>query len=334
MELRLEQLLADLAKPLSLKLVAGAEGLKRAIRVTDLNRPGLALSGFLDYFPTERLQVLGKTEMTFWNTLKPEVRRERLERFVFKLKPAGLILSHDVSIPKEIAAACERAGVALLATPLPTTKFISELTTYLEERLAPAVSMHGSLMDVFGVGVLIMGESGIGKSECALALLDKGHRLCADDVVEIRRTPEKTLDGTGVKELRYHMEIRGLGIVEVQSLFGARAVRERKLVELVILLVPWKSGQKYDRTGLEEKTYTIMDVPLTMHEFPVKPGRNLAVLVETAAMNWRLKQMGVHSADRLNERILMNLKSQERRTVTRRSRGVPQPLVRRRRGER
>ncbi len=322
MELRLSQLLDDLSQPLSLRLVGGKGGLGRVIRVPDLNRPGLALSGFIDYFPAERLQILGKTEITFWQALSADARHDRLEKFIVRLKPAGLILSHDVVPPKDMSAACERAQVALLATPVPTTKFISELTMYLEERMAPSVSLHGSLVDVYGVGVLLLGESGIGKSECALALLDKGHRLCADDVVEIRRTPEKTLLGAGVKELRYHMEIRGLGIVEVQSLFGARAVRERKAVELVIFLVPWKSGQRYERTGLEEKTHTILDVALPKHEFPVKPGRNLAVLVETAAMNWRLRRMGIHAASRLDQRITESLRKRESPPATRRSSGA------------
>ena len=297
-------------RPLVGRLVAGAAGLGRAIEVPDVNRPGLALSGFLDWFPAERLQIMGKTEVTFWQTLSPDIRKRRLEDIVQGLKPAGFILSHGMAPPKDLVEACQRAGVLLLATPMPTTKFVSEVTLYLEEKLAPFVTVHGSLVDVYGVGVLIMGESGIGKSECALALLDKGHRLCADDVVEIRRTPEKTLLGTGMRSLRYHMEIRGLGIVDVQSLFGARAVRERKLVELIVQLVPWEAGKKYDRTGLEDRMHDILDIPLVEHVLPVKPGRNLAVLVEAAAMNWRLRQMGVHSAEKLNEQITESLRKE------------------------
>jgi HPr kinase/phosphorylase len=226
--------------------------------------------------------------------------------------------------------ACETAGVALIATSVATTKLVSELTLYLEEKLAPVETVHGSLVDVFGVGVLLMGESGIGKSECALALLDKGHRLTADDVVEIRRTPEKALLGTGVRPLRFHMEIRGLGIVDIQSLYGARAVRERKLVELVVRLVPWETGKRYDRTGLEEQTHAILQVPLPLHVLPVKPGRNLAVLVEAAAMNWRLKQSGVNTAERLNEMILGQLAKDEPPSPGARSAA---PSVRRKRHE-
>ncbi len=308
MPLRLESLLHELAAPLSLGLVGGASGLAREIEGPDLNRPGLALSGFLDYFPAERLQILGKTEVTFWRTLPAKLRRERLQTIVGELKPAGFIVSHGVEPPPDLVEACEKAGVAVLATPMPTTKFVSELTLFLEERLAPSATIHGSLVDVFGVGILLLGESGVGKSECALALLDKGHRLCADDVVEVRRTPEKQILGTGVRALKYHMEIRGLGIVDVQSLFGARAVRERKLVELVVQLAPWDPAKRYDRTGLEEQTYALLDILLPMHELPVKSGRNMAVLVEVAAMNFRLGAMGIHPAERLNEQILKGLR--------------------------
>jgi HPr kinase/phosphorylase len=219
----------------------------------------------------------------------------------------GFIVCHDETPPQDLCEAADGAGVAVLATPVATMKCMSELMLHLEEKLAPSITVHGSLLDAFGVGVLILGDSGIGKSECALALLNMGHRLVADDVVEIRRTPEKTLLGTGIKALRYHMEIRGLGIVDIQRLFGARAVRERKLVDLVVQLVPWEPGKTYDRTGLEEQTHTILDVPLPIHVVPVKTGRNLAVLIEVAAMNFRLKQMGVNPAERLDEAVLRDV---------------------------
>lgn len=307
MSLTLETLQHDLESSQDLRLVSGRAGLTRELDSPDLNRPGLAMSGFLDYFPAERLQIVGKTEVTFWNTLAPKLRKERL-RDIFRMKPAGFVVCHDQPPPKDLCEMAENAGVAVFATPVPTMKFLTDLMLYLEERLAPSVTIHGSLVDVFGVGVLLFGESGIGKSECALALLDKGHRLCADDVVEMRRTPEKTLLGGGIKQLGYHMEIRGLGIMDIQGLFGARGVRERKLVELVVQLVQWEPGQTYDRTGLDDLTHTILDVALPLHKLPVRPGRNLAVLVEVAAMNWRLKQMGVNSAERLSEQILRDLK--------------------------
>ncbi len=303
----IESLLRELEAPLSLRLICGRAGLSRPIDTPDLNRPGMAMGGFLDYFPAERLQIVGKTEITYWNTQPAKLRKERLAG-MFRMKPAGFVVCHDQEPPKDLCEAAEAAGVAVLATTVPTMKCLTDLMLYLEERLAPSVTVHGSLVDVFGVGVLLLGESGIGKSECALALLDKGHRLCADDVVEIRRTPEKTLLGGGIKQLGYHMEIRGLGIMDIQGLFGARGVRERKLVELVVQLVQWEPGQTYDRTGLDEPTHTVLDVALPLHKLPVRPGRNLAVLVEVAAMNWRLKQMGVNSAERLNEQILRDLK--------------------------
>lgn len=324
MGLRIETLLQELGGPLSLRLIEGREGLQNQIGVPDLNRPGLALAGFFDYFPAERLQVMGKTEVTFWRSLDAGTRRQRLvEIFSRRFKPVGFILCHGTVPPKDLCVAAAKAKVPVLTTPIPTTKFVTELMTYLEEKFAPSITLHGCLMDVFGVGVLLLGESGVGKSECALALLDKGHRLCADDVVEIRRTPEKTLLGTGAHQLRYHMEIRGLGIVDIKGLFGARAVRDRKLVELVIELAPWKPGKQYDRTGLEQKTHPILDVPLPLIELPIQTGRNLAVLVEMGAMNFRLKQTGVNTAERLNAQILQNLRRErgrsggaEGRTVT------------------
>ncbi|MEK7474282.1 MAG: HPr(Ser) kinase/phosphatase [Candidatus Coatesbacteria bacterium] len=303
MPLTLGTLLEDLEEPLSLRLVSGGAGLERVIKTPDLNRPGLAFSGFLDWFPPDRLQVVGKTEVTFWKTLPAKVRQARIQE-VLKLKPVGFIVCHDQEPPRDICAAADAAGISVLASPVPTMKCMSELMLHLEEKLAPSMTVHGSLMDTYGVGVLILGDSGIGKSECALALLNVGHRLVADDVVEIRRTPEKTLLGAGIKALRYHMEIRGLGIVDIQRLFGARAVREHKLVDLVVQLVPWEPGKLYDRTGLEQQTHTILDVALPIHVVPVKTGRNLAVLVEVAAMNFRLKQMGVNPAESLDEAVL------------------------------
>ena len=302
MGLRIETLLEELTGRLSLSLICGEEGMKRELGLPDINRPGLAMTGFFEYFPSERLQVIGKTEITYWNTLKADVRQQRLAQ-IFASKPAGFVVSNAQVPPPELIEMGRKAGIPVMATPMPTANFITALTVYLEDKLAPTVIMHGTLVDVFGAGILILGESGIGKSECALALLDKGHRLCADDVVDVRRTPEKLLIGTGVASLRYHMEIRGLGIIDINALFGARAVRERKIIELVIILVDWEIGRHYDRSGLDDKTYRILDVDLPMHELPVQTGKNLAVLIEVAAMNWRLRQMGVHPAEKLDQRI-------------------------------
>lgn len=329
MAMTLGDLVDELKQELSLRLVSGAPGLGRLVRTPDLNRPGLAFAGFLDWFPPDRIQVMGKTEVTFWKTLAPAVRQARLQE-VLKLKPVGFIVSHGEKPPKDLCAAADRAGVAVLATPVHTLKCMSELMLHLEEKLAPRLTVHGSLVEVFGVGVLILGDSGIGKSECALALLNTGHRLVADDVVEIRRTPEKTVIGAGIKALRYHMEIRGLGIVDIQRLFGARAVRESKQLDLVVELVPWEPGRKYDRTGLEEQSHTILDVPLPIHVVPVKTGRNLAVLVEVAAMNFRLKQMGVNPAESLDESILRDV---ARGAVSGPLRRAASPVRRRRRHE-
>lgn len=302
MGLRIETLLEELSSRLSLRLICGEEGLKRELSVPDINRPGLAMTGFFEYFPSERLQVIGKTEITYWNTLSAAVRQQRLAQ-IFESRPAGFVISNEQIPPPELIEMGGKAGIPVMATPMPTANFVTALTVYLEDKMAPTVIMHGTLVDVFGAGILILGESGIGKSEAALALLDKGHRLCADDVVDIRRTPEKLLIGTGVASLRYHMEIRGLGIIDINSLFGARAVRDRKIIELVIILVDWEGGRHYDRSGLDDKTYRILDVDLPMHELPVQTGKNIAVLIEVAAMNWRLRQMGIHPAEKLDQKI-------------------------------
>lgn len=306
MGISINTLLGELSGRLSLRLVCGEEGLERELSVPDINRPGLALTGFFDYFPAERLQVLGKTELEYWNTLSPKVRRERLAP-LFAQKPAGFVVSHDMPVPEELVEIACPAGVPVIATPMATAGLVTQLTVYLEDKLAPSIIQHGTLVDVYGAGVLLLGESGIGKSETALALLDKGHRLCADDVVEIKRTSEGNLLGSGVQALRYHMEIRGLGIIDIRSLFGARAVREHKIIELVVFLGQRDPGKSYDRTGLDRRTHSILGVEVDMVELPIQSGKNIAVLVEVAAMSWRLRTMGINPAEALNGRILSDL---------------------------
>src|SRR5688572_27896676 len=241
--LRVETLLNE--PGLSLTLFAGRRGLARAITVPRIQKPGLALAGYTQQIHPERVQVLGKTEMGYLSTLAPDARRAGLTNLV-TLAPACLVLMRGLSAPKDLVELCEEKGVALFGTPLVSSQFIDRITKFLEDQLAPSTSIHGVLMDVLGVGILLLGKSGIGKSEAALDLVMRGHRLVADDIVDIRKKPGGAILGSGSEIIKHHMEIRGLGIINVKDLFGIAAVRENKKIELVIELAEWREDEEYD----------------------------------------------------------------------------------------
>ncbi|MFV9510582.1 HPr(Ser) kinase/phosphatase [Tepidibacillus sp. LV47] len=292
----------DLKDAFDLELVCELADLDRKITVSDLSRPGLEMAGFFTYYPYERVQILGKTELTFLEGLSSTVRKERMEKLCHDETPS-IIIARNLPAPKElIDVACEKR-IPLLRTSMNTTRFISKLTNYLEAQLAPTITIHGVLVDVYGVGILIMGSSGIGKSETALELVKRGHRLVADDAVEIRQTAENELIGTAPEVIRHLLEIRGLGIINVMTLFGAGAVRIHKKITLAIKLEMWDKDKDYERLGLDEKTIKIIDTEIPEITIPVRPGRNLAVIVEVAAMNYRLKRMGHHAAKEFTERL-------------------------------
>ncbi len=285
-----------------LELVGGEEGLHRPITMSDISRPGLEIAGYFDYYPAERIQLLGKTEITFLDLLDDAERKRRLESLCTDITP-GIIISRELEVPPDLIDAANRYDVPVMRSPMKTTRFSSHLTNYLESKLAPTTAIHGVLVDIYGVGVLITGKSGVGKSETALELVKRGHRLVADDCVEIRQEDMDTLIGNSPDLIEHLLEIRGLGIINVMTLFGAGAVRSHKRITLCINLELWDKAKQYDRLGLDEEKMKIIDTEITKLTVPVRPGRNLAVIIEVAAMNFRLKRMGVNAAEQFTNRL-------------------------------
>ncbi|MGN7457857.1 HPr(Ser) kinase/phosphatase [Paenibacillus pasadenensis] len=286
---------SELIQPFQLEILAGEDGLKRFITTDDLYRPALEMAGYFHYYPKERVQLLGKTELAFIETLGSEERRERLERLCHDETPC-ILLTRGLEPPTELLEQATEKQIPVLRSQISTTIFSSRLTNFLERRLAPTTTIHGVLVDVYGMGILITGGSGIGKSETALELVKRGHRLVADDAVEIRQTSDGQLHGTAPELIRHLLEIRGLGIINVMTLFGAGAIRNNKRISVVIRLENWQPDKQYDRLGLDEETTRIIETDVPLVTVPVRPGRNLAVIIEVAAMNYRLKRMGYNAA--------------------------------------
>jgi HPr kinase/phosphorylase len=268
----------------------------------DINRMGLALAGYLKWFPYERLQVLGKTEIQYLGTLAPSRRRQILQKLLSFHLPC-IVVTHKMKPPRDLVSEAKKRKIPLFTTSIATTKFVSEISVWLEEEFAPETTIHGSLLDVYGVGILILGSSGIGKSECALELVERGHRLVADDLVYIKRLPNRILMGSRSEIIKHHMEIRGLGIINIESLFGVGAIRDKKRIELVVRLEEWDNKKEYERLGLTPTTHKIFDVECPMFLIPVRPGRNLAVIIEVAAMNHRLMKLGYFTAQEFADRV-------------------------------
>jgi HPr kinase/phosphorylase len=292
----------DIIEKFKLELVSGEEGINRPITISDISRPGIEMAGFFTYYPAERVQLLGKTELSFFQQLDSEDKKIRMEKLCTDITPA-IIVSREMDVPPELIEASERESVPVLRSPMKTTRLSSHLTNYLESKLAPTTAVHGVLVDVYGIGVLITGKSGVGKSETALELVKRGHRLVADDCVEIRQEDQDTLVGNAPGLIEHLLEIRGLGIINVMTLFGAGAVRSYKRISLVINLELWDQNKQYDRLGLEEEKIKIIDTDVTRLTVPVRPGRNLAVIIEVAAMNFRLKRMGINAAEQFSNRL-------------------------------
>ncbi|MEK8132549.1 HPr(Ser) kinase/phosphatase [Paenibacillus filicis] len=298
---------ADMVKEFQLEIICGEEGLKRPITTADLYRPGLEMAGYYEFHPHDRVQILGKTELTFFEGLTPEFRVERMNWLCAPQETPCIILSRGLEAPIELLHAASEHQVAVLRTPMATTILASRVTNFLENRLAPSTTIHGVLVDVYGIGMLISGSSGIGKSETALELVKRGHRLIADDAVEIRQTADHTLIGNAPELIRYLLEIRGIGIINVMTLFGAGAVRTAKKISVVCKLENWQQDKQYDRLGLDEETTRIIDTDIPLVTIPVRPGRNLAVIIEVAAMNYRLKRMGYNAALQFTNKLTESL---------------------------
>lgn len=287
---------------LGLSLIAGEKGLDKVIKGSEINRPGLTLAGFYDFFAYDRIQIFGLGEAAYLREMGDE-RKIGVYEKLFSFDMLCCVFSHGERPDETFLQFSERRNIPVLLTDLPTTRLITLITHIIEEAYSPSVTLHGTLIEVFGIGVLLTGKSGIGKSECALELIERGHRLVADDLVEVKRLDEYLLMGSGSEIIKHHMEIRGIGIINVRDIFGIRSVRNRKRIELVALLEEWQSGKEYDRLGIEEAVYSILDVEVPYITIPVRPGRNIPIIIETAALNRRLKKMGVFSANELDMRI-------------------------------
>ncbi|WP_062050158.1 HPr(Ser) kinase/phosphatase [Bacillus sp. JCM 19034] len=292
----------DIVEEFNLEILAGEEGIHRKITTSDLSRPGIEIAGYFNFYPVKRLQLLGRTELTFLEHMDSTVKKERMDKLCTYDTP-GIIISRGLEPPQELIDEAEKVGMPLLRSALSTTRLSSTLTTYLESCLAPTTAIHGVLVDIYGVGVLITGNSGVGKSEAALDLVRRGHRLVADDSVEIRQNTEGTLIGSSPDLIQHLLEIRGLGIINVMTLFGAGAVRPHKRIVLCVNLELWDQKKAYDRLGLDEEKMKIIDTEITKLTIPVRPGRNLAVIIEVAAMNFRLKRLGYDAAKEFTQRL-------------------------------
>lgn len=271
---------------------------------SEVNRPGLALAGYFDYFSGDRIQIIGKSESGFIEDLPEEVRNARLEELVSH-KPPAIILTRSLPVPPELLALCEKHQVTLLRSADSTSGLLAVLIAFLNVELAPRITRHGVLIEVYGEGILLVGDSGVGKSETAIELVKRGHRLIADDAVEIRRVSAKTLVGSAPDNIRHFIELRGIGIVNARRIFGMGAVKVTEKIDLVIQMEPWDNEKVYDRMGLESETMDLLGIKLPQLTIPVKPGRNLAIIIEVAAMNNRQKKMGYNAAQELMRNLGM-----------------------------
>ncbi|MGN1165676.1 MAG: HPr(Ser) kinase/phosphatase [Lachnospiraceae bacterium] len=287
-------------------LTPDVELAEKQVKVPDINRPALQLSGFFEHFASERVQIIGYVEYSYLETLSEE-RKKEVYTTLLSYEIPCLIFCRSLQPDEFLLEQANKANVPVFSTDKKTSEFTAEIIRWLNVELAPCISIHGVLVDVYGVGVLIMGESGIGKSEAALELIKRGHRLVSDDVVEIRRVSDETLVGRAPDITRHFIELRGIGIVDVKNLFGVLSVRETQNIDLVITLEDWDKDKEYDRLGLEEQYTEFLGNKVVCHQLPIRPGRNLAIIVETAAINQRQKSMGYNAAQELYRRVQANL---------------------------
>lgn len=296
--------LGDLIHDFNFEVVYGPEGFEKVeITNTDVSRPALQLAGFFDYFDPNRIQIMGKVETTFVEKMTPEERARCFDRLFASGIPV-MIISRNIDIFPECLAAAQKYSTPVLRTNEFTSTIINAIVASLKVSLAPRITLHGVLVEIYGEGVLLLGDSGVGKSETAIELVKRGHRLIADDAVEIKRVSDITLVGSAPEVIRHFIELRGIGIVDVRRIFGVGSVKPTEKIELVINLEPWEDGKQYDRLGLEGQTTNILDITVPSLTIPVRPGRNLAVIIEVAAMNNRYKKMGYNAAAELQERML------------------------------
>ncbi|HXF29590.1 MAG TPA: HPr(Ser) kinase/phosphatase [Chlamydiales bacterium] len=309
---KVEQLYKKLKDPLTLKLVAGKNGLERPIKVPEAERPGLSLSGYMKGYQPKRLLVFGRVEMDFLRDLPAEERTKRFHALVTKETPA-VIVAQRLKPPRELVSHCNTQTIPLFRTEMALIPLINKLSIQLSQEFAPTNTCHGTLVEVFGLGVLIQGNSSVGKSETALGLIERGHRLIADDIVKVSKREDGYLEGAGTDITKHIMEIRGIGIINVAHLYGAVCVRESNSIDIVVYLEAWDEEHSYERIGLEEKSCDILGCHVPFYVLPVKPGRDVVLLLETIALNHRLKQMGIHSAKEFSEQLHQKISHKKRK---------------------
>lgn len=300
-----------LAKKLNLKNLTNQINTDNITLINpDVNRPALQLAGFYDHFDQDRVQIIGNVETGYLGTLPPEKRHETVERLVSCEIPC-IVFSRNHEPDEDFIELAVKHGVPIFISTQTTSDLMAEIIRWLNVELAPVISIHGVLVDVYGEGVLIMGESGIGKSEAALELIKRGHRLVSDDVVEIRKVSDDTLVGSAPGITRHFIELRGIGIIDVKTLFGVESVKNTQSIDMVIKLEEWRRDKEYDRLGLEEQYTEFLGNKVVCHQIPIRPGRNLAIIVESAAVNYRQKKMGYNAARELYNRVQQNLSKRD-----------------------
>ncbi|KRN99651.1 HPr kinase phosphorylase [Companilactobacillus kimchiensis] len=303
-----------MVKDNELKVYNGEDLLeKKKVTTSDISRPGIELTGYFDYYPSERIQLFGQTESAYSRSMTANNRYKVMLELCREDTPA-LLISRNIQPSKELLKAANEHDVPVIGSELPTTRLSSMITEYLDEKLAPRESIHGVLVDVYGIGILLTGHSGIGKSETALELVKRGHRLIADDRVDVYQRDEKTIVGEAPKILNHLLEIRGIGIIDVMNLFGAGAVRSQSEIQLIINLENWSADKNYDRIGTLEDKRTFFDVDVPQITVPVKVGRNISIIIEVAAMNYRAKKMGYDATKKFEDNLGLLIKENEAKT--------------------
>jgi HPr kinase/phosphorylase len=297
-----QELLENKAYGFELEVIAGSRGLSKKIYNPRIQKLGLIIAGFMVYLHPHRLQILGNTEISYLRQISPEEGKKIIKELC-GLEVVCFVVTRNLKVPEELLSETEARSIPVLRTKLVTSTFIDRITKFLEEELAPSTVVHGVLMEIMGVGVLMLGRSGIGKSENALELVMRGHRLVSDDVIQVKKMAALDLIGDGPEMLRNLLEIRGIGVVDIRQLFGVSAVREKTKIELVVELVDWNSAMEYERVGLKDEKYRLLNIELPLVRIPVSPGRNASAVVELACRNHVLKQGGIHTAKSLDEKI-------------------------------
>ncbi len=301
-EITVQRLFEDRCETLQLEILTSDIGLERRVLDSDLSSPGLALAGYTERFTSERIQVFGETEIAYLEGLAPEARRDRING-IFRFGVPAVFVTKALSVPDEVLEVAAECSIPILRSSLSTREFYRRIKPYLDAILAPRTNLHGSLADVYGVGLLFVGESGVGKSECVLDLVERGHRLVADDHVIVSRRGPDILLGQGHQLQAHHMEIRGLGIIDIRTLFGIHATRQQKRIEVIVRLERWDEDTAYTRTGLDSTEVDVLGIQVPQVTIPLNPGKNITVISEVVAMNHLLKYAGIDSAGAFNERL-------------------------------